>query len=204
MIRLRSSDLLSRAQAAVLVALVLAGAVGGALVSQLLPRSYVATSRSFVALSSAATLRDLDLPQDRRRQVIESYAHVATAPFVLDDVIRTLHLPVTARQLADRVTVAPQPDTTVLQIRVADPSPTTAASIANAVGRRLSTAAATLAPSGRASSEAVRVVVIQQAVVPRDPVVPNTPLDVVLGGLAGLALGVLLISLRRTSATPAA
>ncbi len=170
-------------------ALVVAGVVVGLLVAAGTRPMYTATATSFVTTRSASSVSDLQQGASLARQAGQSYADLARKPYVLQGVITDLHLATTSEALAQRITAQIAPDTVVLNIDVADPSPEQAARIANAVQDRLGRTVASLAPSVRRSSE---VTAIQRAVLPTSPSSPNLPLDGALGALGGAAAWLLL------------
>jgi non-specific protein-tyrosine kinase len=68
-------------------------------------------------------------------QVAKTYAQLMTKRPLLQRVIDELELPLSLEQLQASITVKPQPDTELLDVKVQDPNPTRAASIANTLVR---------------------------------------------------------------------
>lgn len=173
-----------------LLLLVLVGALVGLLVAATTPPVYTATSRSFVSVRSPSSVSDLQQGGTFAEQVGRSYASLATTPYLLEQVVRDLHLATTPGALSRRITARTPQDTALLDIDVTDASPARAARIANAVQQRLGTTAASLAPSGE---QHPALTAVQPAVPPTGPSSPNAPTDVVVGALGGAAVWLLVV-----------
>ncbi len=184
-------------------ALLGAGAAGGYAAAQ--QPLYQSTAKTFVSIAQASSLTDL--PDERlTSRIVDSYADVATTPFLLNQVIQTLSLRETPAHLASRIVVARQPDQAVLRISASDPSPQAAAQLSNAVSQQLVRAATLLAPASSSTSSQVRLTEIQPATVASSPATPLVPSMVAQGLLAGLLLGLIVavqVDRRRPGAGPA-
>lgn len=180
-----------------IVALVLVGIASGVVASALVTPVYSSTSRVFVSVSSqSASVDDLSQGNSFAAKAVQSYAEVATSPTVLDPVIEDLGLNTTADDLASRVDVSTSTTSVVMGITATDPSPTAAASIANAVSSELASAVATLTKGSKGSAS----VNIQQIAPARPSLSPSSPKIVVnglVGALVGLLVALLVIGLRR-------
>jgi polysaccharide biosynthesis transport protein len=152
---------------------------------------YRSTATVFVSVESVARLPDLGSSDRFAQQVIGSYASVATTPYVLDAVIADLGLRTTTAALARAVTADVEPDSAVIRLTATDASPTGAASIANAVADRLQKAGSALAPHDAGAFPSVHLTVVQTARVPTAPMAPDALVDLTLGLLAGLGVGML-------------
>lgn len=179
------------------VVLTVVGLLAGAGVSSLQRPVYVATAKAYVAVASAANAGDLINSAQYTQQIAASFVDIAGTSYVLRPVITRLRLDVTPAELAESVSVTAATDEAVLVIQATDSSPTQAARIANAIAARLSTAVASLTPTGGR----VDVTVVDPAVPPASPISPVPLRDVGIGAAAGLVLGVLLAALRVLSDT---
>jgi capsular exopolysaccharide synthesis family protein len=195
-VELRDYLRIARRNWILLVTLMLVGAGGGTAVAVLLPPTYQSTAESYVSIGAASNVNDLSQGSYFTQQVVASYAHIAVTPYVLGPVIDELSVGTTPAKLAKRVTVEAAAGTSVLDITVADPSPTRAAAIANAVAGRLSSAVRALSPASATASRLVKVTQVQTAVAPPAPSSPSLPLDLGLGLLAGLLLGAVTAAVR--------
>ena len=114
---------------------VLAGVVGGLcgwVLSALASPTYTATSQVFVYQSVGNTAADLSNGSTFTRNQIASFAELASAPVVLDPVIKSLGLDTTAAALSATMTVTNPQDTTILTINASNGSAELSAKIANA------------------------------------------------------------------------
>jgi succinoglycan biosynthesis transport protein ExoP len=172
-----------------IVAITVLGAVGAGATVFLTTPQYEASTIVFVAVQSNSNVQDLASGSSFAQSQVASYAEAVNTPLVLDPVIRHLGLQESATKLAKAVTGTVTLSTVNITITVTDSSARQAASIANAVTESFRTTIAKITKPAGASVSPVSVSVLQQATVPRAPVSPNVALDLALGTLVGLALG---------------
>ena len=152
---------------------------------------YAATTQLFVSVvASDSSVSDMTEGSTFIQQRVKSYADVVTSPTVLDPVIQDLRLPTTATGLAAQVTVDSPLDTVLLNVNVTDSDPTRAADIANAIAQHFPRFVSDLeTPDGQTTSP-VTVTDPKPATVQAAPVSPRVPLNIALGLLVGLGLGI--------------
>ena len=171
----------------------LLGVAGAAAYSIATTPRYQSTTALFVSVrtSSDSTTGELVQGSTFAQQKVKSYAIVARSPRVLDPVIAELNLDVTAAQLATQISTSSPLDTTVIEITVSDTDPVMATNLANAVATNFVDVIVNQleAPSGGQPS-LVTIEPIRPAVVPDAPYLPNTRLNLIMGLLAGLAIGI--------------
>ena len=178
-----------------LVVLVVVGALVGLAAGLVVRPVYTAITKTYVSSAgSRATLLADQGPYVQ--QVAQSLADVVTRPTVLEPVIAELGLGVSPSALAKRIDARVAQDTVVLEIAVADPSPTRAAAIANALAQQLVRTAASLMPTPADAHGQERVTILESASPPTAPSSPSPPLDVALGALVGAALWLLVAAVR--------
>ncbi|MER7796450.1 polysaccharide biosynthesis tyrosine autokinase [Microbacterium sp. NPDC096154] len=151
---------------------------------------YEATSEIFVSSQAGSTIGEQQQGNMYTQQRVTSYVQLATTPKVLDPVIADLGLTATASELAEDVAVSSPLETTIVQITVTDATPTSAADIANAIAATLTEAIDEVETLPGTDASPVKVTPITTAVPAEAPVSPNVPLNLALGALVGLALGV--------------
>ena len=175
-----------------IVALTLIGVIGAGAASVLTTPVYTATTQVFVSTSqsSGGTASDLNAGNSFTLQRVQSYAQTVGTDIVLRPVIRALGLDVTVESLAKQVEATAPVNTVILEISVTDTDPTQAAAIANAIGETLPRVVDEIEKSDAGGASPVKVSTLQPAVVPIDPTSPNNRLNLALGFLVGLALGV--------------
>ncbi len=172
---------------------------------------YQATSQLFVSVKSAGAAGDAYSGGLFVQQRVKSYVDVVDTPAVLDPVIAELGLDKTYTGLASQVSATTPPNTVLLNVSATDTSPVQAAKIANAVAAsyaneiaRLEGAKTTadglprLGGNQNGNQIPVQATVIKPAEVPTAAISPRTQLNVLLGALLGLLVGVGIAVLRFT------
>ncbi|RFU22797.1 tyrosine-protein kinase domain-containing protein [Geodermatophilus marinus] len=190
-------QVLRRRMWGVVVCVALAG--GAALSASLLATpTYTSTAGLFFSLQNGNTASDLAQGATFTRAQMASYATLTTTPAVLDPVIDRLDLETTAGGLAGRVSATAPNDTVLLQVSASATSPTEAARIADAVAGRLAEVVEEVAPADTEGRATVLVTPVAPAQVPTGPSSPDTTLNLLVGLVAGAALGVLYAMLRES------
>jgi capsular exopolysaccharide synthesis family protein len=154
--------------------------------------TYSATTQLFVSVHSAevADISQMSQGSTLIQQRVKTYADVVTSPKVLDVVREQLRLFTTAQSLAGQVHVDSPLDTVLLNITVTDASPVQAAAIANAIAGQFPTFVAQLESRPGVTQSPVTVTPTRMATVPSRPISPRVPLNIALGLLVGLGLGI--------------
>lgn len=171
------------------VAVAFAGLLVAGAGSLATPSSYQAGSSIFFSLRFGDSADDLAQGSAYAQNQVASYALLAGTPAVLDPVIVELGLETTPQALAGQVSAEVESGTVVLQVRVSDASPARAAELTNAVTEQLVATVADLAPRTADGQPTVEGVTVAPAVAPSSPSEPRTTLNLAIGLLAGLALG---------------
>lgn len=172
-----------------LITVLVTGAV--AVWTFLQPRIYTATSQTFVAIASSSNAgTDPFTGANYTLQRITSYIQLIDSPDVLQPVIDELDLDVTVRQLAGQVSATNPVDTVLINVSVSDEDPQSAATIANAVSVQLGGVIQTLETSISGDIVPVKATLTDPAEPPTSPSSPRTRVNLLLGLLIGLALGV--------------
>ena len=123
-------------------------------------------------------------------QLINTYNVIIKSPAILSKVIEILDLNLTPSQLSDKITVASQNDSQVVNISVQDEKPAIAVEIAN-------TTAEVFEQEIPVLMSVDNVNILSPAVLSEDPtpVKPNKMLNIVIGAVVGLVIGVGLVFL---------
>jgi capsular exopolysaccharide synthesis family protein len=180
-----------------IVAFLLIGTGAGYAANQLAVPVYEAQTQLFVsAESSGATLADANQGGLFTQQRVISYAQIVNTPSVLGPVIATLNLHTTTDALAKEVSATAPLDTVLINVSVDDTSPFRARDIANAVSTEFADQVRILETPASGGDPPVKLTVVKQADLPLLPVSPRTKVNLALGMLLGLALGVGLAVLR--------
>lgn len=181
--------------------LLLLGAVlGGAfglLAASITDPEYSATAELFVAVTSGGSTGELAQSSNYSQQQARNFSAVATREIVLGPVIEDLGLDTTTNRLRNQVRASVPLNTSMISIEASDPEPEAAAAIANSVARNLAIAVDGLAPQIEDLNESpVRLQVVERAVAPSAPAVPNVPLWILLGVAGGVVAGVAWMTAR--------
>ncbi|MEP6629138.1 MAG: polysaccharide biosynthesis tyrosine autokinase [Lapillicoccus sp.] len=180
----------------VILVAALVGGLGAFLYARTLTPQYRASASVIAIPETGATASDLVQGSVYVQNLVQSYAVLASSPFVLDKVAATMGL-APGDPLPGHVTVDTPLNTVVIEVSITDSTPQRARDFANGVVAQLATSVEQLSPQGSQKTAAVRLTTISPASLPVAPFSPNTRLNTALGVLAGLALGVAYALARR-------
>jgi capsular exopolysaccharide synthesis family protein len=158
--------------------------------------TYESESTVFVSTQAGGTTAELQQGSSFTQARINTYVGLVGTPAVLDPVIAQLGVPTTADALASNVRATAALNSTLITITVSDPSPLRAAELANAVAASLASTVRELEPETDTGTSPVRISRVRDAQPPSKPSSPNVALNLTLGTLIGLALGVGAAGLR--------
>jgi capsular exopolysaccharide synthesis family protein len=178
------------------LALTLAGVIGGLAYAWTAPVTYRATAGVFFSLVSGSTASDLVQGSTYAQNQVQSFAQLATTPEVLQPVIDELGLPESLAQLAGQVSATVPTSTVIVEVTVTDGSAERSARLANAVTASLSDVVERIAPEDEAGDPTVRTTIVAPAEAPARPASPNVPLVLAAGLVLGLFAGLALAWLR--------
>jgi capsular polysaccharide biosynthesis protein/Mrp family chromosome partitioning ATPase len=130
------------------------------------------------------------------KERVKTYTELVTSPAVLQGVIDRLALRDTPDGLRGRISVTQPEDTALIVVAVDAGSPRAASATAEAVADEFARYVDGVEQARARTVDLVTVTPVQAASVPTAPVSPHHLLDLLLGALAGLVLGVGLAVLR--------
>ncbi|MGP3535778.1 polysaccharide biosynthesis tyrosine autokinase [Microbacterium sp. RD1] len=157
---------------------------------------FEASSRVFVSTQAGGTVAELQQGGSFALQRVGTYVQLAETPIVLNPVIAELDLDGTADSLAAQITASSPLNSFLIDISVQDADPVQAADLANAVAASLTAAVEQIEMRTDQQQSPVQLTRVKDALAPTNPVSPNVPLNLVLGALVGLALGIGIAVLR--------
>ena len=172
--------------------LVLAGALGlglGVAHTALTPTSYTSNASVLFALDTRGSLSVLAEGSTYTQDLMPSYVRVMTTSLVLQPVIDQLGLPMDRKALADEVSIEHELNSVIVEVSVTDHDPVRAAVIANAITDQTKTAVNVLSPKTANSLGEITVTTVSPAVPATVPTSPVPLIDVTVGLLLGLILG---------------
>lgn len=180
------------------VASILLGILVGGGASVFIKPTYTSETQLFVATQSSGSVADLQQGNSFSQARVQSYVKTVATPVVLQPAIDTLGLNTSPSELAKRVNASTDLNTVLITISVADESPVQAAATAEAVAASLIRAVDTLERPKTGGTSPVSLSIITPAEAPSAPSAPNTRLNLLLGLVSGLVLGVGAAMLRST------
>ncbi|MFD0482555.1 O-antigen ligase family protein [Kineococcus sp. GCM10028916] len=152
--------------------------------------AYQAEAQLFVGTTSnSADSAGLNQSGQFAQQRVKSYVELVSSPRVLEPVISRLGLPLTVNEFAGRVEASAPLDTVLINVRVTDADPQLAAEAANLIADQFAELAPQLETERSGEASPVAVTLARPATVPTSPIGESRPELLVLGALAGLALG---------------
>lgn len=169
---------------------------GAAALAALLPATYQSESQVYVSVDNAADASDLSESTIYSQEIVRSFVELTTSSSVLQPVIEDLGLSETSAELADRIEVAAQTGTVILEIAVSDEDPAQAAAIAGAVTESLGGVVQDLTPEAADGGARIALTTVEEPTVAQNPEWPDPVILLGLGLVAGLALGVAILALR--------
>lgn len=188
-----------RRQLVLIVAGLLIGVSAGALVAMFTPQRFEASTELMISVNARddATAAERAQGTSYAQQVVETYRSIITSSLVLNPVVDDLDLSTTATELAGHVRTSAGLRSTIISISVTQTNPGQAARIANAIGESFATLVSEQLEKREAETAfRVRVITLQAAQVPLDPVAPNMRMSLVLGACIGLGVGIGIAMLR--------
>jgi len=164
---------------------------GAAVASLLVTPKYQASTLSFVSVQNGGSVQEFAQGTTYAQNIIKSFTEAITSPRVLDAVVHDpeLDLDETSSELALDVSASAALNTVNLRIDVTRADPVEAANIANAITASFRQQASVLTRPADDAQSPVVVTILTPAEVPTEPISPNTKLNVVLGLLGGLVVG---------------
>lgn len=195
---LRDYILILRKSWLLIVATAVIGIVAGGAISFATAPSYSSHTSVFVSIQSdpAITGSELNSGTTYVQNQVKSFAQVASTDKVLQPVIDELDLNETVSDLAERIEATAPLDTVIIDITARDESPTEAAILVNAVGESLIAAVQDLSQSEKGDSP-VKMSTVAPGIAATSADSPNLRLNIALGALIGLALGLGIAVIRQ-------
>ncbi|MEE8867511.1 MAG: polysaccharide biosynthesis tyrosine autokinase [Acidipropionibacterium acidipropionici] len=178
----------------VIVVSVLAGAVVTFAATSVMTPNYESTSTLAFSAGKGTTSQELADGGNYIQTQMPTFAQLATSSAVLQPVIDELRLGMSVNDLKKQMVVTIPQNTLVLQVAVSWTSAQESATVANAIAQSLTTVVRQVAPKpSTGQRSAINVTLVDKAVAAEHPTSPDKVKDPILGGLAGLVIGVLIV-----------
>jgi capsular exopolysaccharide synthesis family protein len=159
---------------------------------------YTSEVQLFVSAQNTGTAGDLaNVYQGGlfTQQRVRSYVDIATSPSVTESVVRKLGLPLSPEQVAAKIDASAPNNTVLINLRVSDHDPAQAQLIARTLGTQFISVIDELERPSTGGPSPVKLSVSSPATLPTEPTSPRPAVDLTLGLLFGLLLGVVLASM---------
>jgi capsular exopolysaccharide synthesis family protein len=180
----------------IVLACVVLGLAAGIGLTLATTKVYQADVQVFVATSSSASPSDLANGNTFTQDRVQSYTSIANGPEVTKAVIKQLNLKLTPQDLSDKITADAPLNKVLVNLHVTDNNPTMAAKLANYVAAKFNQVVQQTEQTDANGKAVVKLTVIHPATVPTTPIKPNKLLNVGLGFVVGLLVGVGVVVLR--------
>lgn len=174
----------------VVLILVVIGAALGIALTVVTTKVYQATVQIFVSANGNGTVSDLSSGSSFTQERVQSYTSIATSPSVTGPVISLLGLNLTKDELAGKISADAPQNKVLINLNVTDNSPVRAAQIANAVADQFDKTVPATEQSGSDGKPAVKLTIIHPATVPGGPIKPSKIVNILLGFILGLLVGI--------------
>lgn len=169
----------------------LAGIGGGLYHGTRAVKVYQATSSTVISIPAGRGIQDALAGAQLGRQLLGTYARIASSRTVAERVVQSLGLPDSPLALQGRISAVPEDNTYLIDVSATDTDPVRAASIADAASLAL---AAEIGELESNKTDPVRAQLLDRASVPTQPISPHPKRDTVAGLVLGLLLGSALVA----------
>jgi non-specific protein-tyrosine kinase len=176
----------------VIVALLVLGLVVAGGVTILTPKSYKATAQLFVQSNGSSDPALQYQAVAFAQQLVQTYTQIVDTPDVIHSVQRDLDHPLSDTQLRGKISASAPPLQTILNISATDGDANRAARIAESAARAFVSVAQSYATPSGDNSPSVRLFITQDALTPSSPDSPKVVLNLALGLVFGLLVGIAL------------
>ncbi|PYY33959.1 MULTISPECIES: polysaccharide biosynthesis tyrosine autokinase [unclassified Curtobacterium] len=184
-----------------LTMLTLLGVTGGVTLSLLATPLYRAEAQMFVSVDGGSTASDLSQGGSFSESRVASYAKLSTSTAILRAAAREAGVEAAPSELERAVRTTTNADTVIMSIAATQPDPEKAAALADAIAAQTIELVGDLEKTDALGESLVKLSVYQKAEVPTAPASPRVPVDIAVGALIGLALGIGSALLRETMDT---
>jgi polysaccharide biosynthesis transport protein len=194
------AQILARRWFTVLVC-VLAGLAASVVVTLRTPHVYKAHAELILVSANDQGAQNAYQGSLFTQQRVQSYAGLASGRAVTEAVVARLHLPETPAALAGHITASVPLNTTLIELSATDRSPRQARDIVNAVSAQFAIVVENIDSISASHVRPIAVKTVTPADLPTAPVSPRRSLNLALGLIAGLALGLTIAGRREAHDT---
>jgi capsular exopolysaccharide synthesis family protein len=189
-VTLRSYLRVLRERWKLLVSFLLLAVAVAFVITRITPKEYEATAKVLVSPSGAASSLGNAQEGAFLNSQVTSFAQVISSINVLNHVKTDLNLNITAQALKGRLSTSVPTGQLIIDVHAKDGNADQAARLADSAATGLATAVEGFTNTTQGAS--VQLYVVEDATAPSKPTTPNTLLDLALGVVVGLLVGVAL------------
>jgi len=159
---------------------------------------YSSSVKFFVSTQSEVGETPLQADEFAQRR-INSYVQLMTSEAMINKVKQSSDIDLSIPQLTSMISAYSDPETVLLGVEVHDTDKDRSFAIARAVAEDFGALVAELDNRGNAEAANVKLNVVSGPTLTATPISPRTTLNLALGGIVGLALGLAVAILRKTA-----
>jgi capsular exopolysaccharide synthesis family protein len=159
---------------------------------------YSSSVKFFVSTQSEEGETPLQADEFAQRR-INSYVQLMTSETMINTVKQSSGVDLSIPQLTSMISAYSDPETVLLGVEVRDTDKDRSFAIAKAVAEDFGALVAELDNRGNADASNVKLNVVSGPTLNAAPISPRTTLNLALGGIVGLALGLAIAILRKTA-----
>ncbi len=179
-----------------IVVFFLLGLIGAGVITYTMTPKYESEAKVYIATEVSGNTADAYGAAVLALQRVQSYAKLADSRELLQRVISKLDLDMTPRELADKVSSSVVELTQIIEIKVEDEDPAVAQEIAKAESEALTQFLAEVeTPFGKSTSP-IKPTIISPASYNSSQVSPKPVLNLLIGGVLGLVIGIAMALIR--------
>ncbi len=179
-----------------ILAFVVLGSAAGIGLTVTTSKVYQGTAQVFVSAtpndSVAALAQGNSFTQDR----VQSYVDLANSPAVTAAVVKELGLSMSQQTLASKITADAPQNKVLINLHVTDHDPNQAARLTNAVAAQFDTFVENTEQTDATGKPVIKLTLVHPATVPSSPIKPSKIINIGLGFVLGLLLGIGFVFLR--------
>jgi capsular exopolysaccharide synthesis family protein len=178
-----------------ILAFVVVGIGAGVALTLATTKVYESTTELFTGISTSDPTT-ANQANTYAQQIVQSLTSAVNGPDVTRPIVQQLQLKMSPNDLQNKITADAPLNKVLIDIHVTDTDPVMATRIANAVAHRFTHIASSLVQPDPTGHQVLKLSVIHPATVPSSPITPNKVLNIGLGLVVGLLIGVGVAVLR--------
>ncbi|WP_084079129.1 polysaccharide biosynthesis tyrosine autokinase [Demequina sp. NBRC 110057] len=174
----------------IIVAFTVLGTALGVTFGLVATPTYTASSKVFVSTSHTDSVSDLQQGNSFTTQRVATYIDLIHTTAVLQPTAEALGIDISTSGLREMIFASAPINTSVIDITATNEDPAFAASLATETARSLIALVEEIEANDSTAESPIRLSLVEEASVPDSPTSPRLPLNIAVGFIIGLSLGV--------------